>query len=116
LQQLKQAQLTIVELYQENRELRQRLSENTLKASASQGQEGNVTWIKSKLREEQDTIIQLCKTQRISEEINVNHFKECGPALENICATLANAQKRLKGNTVLQRQVINLKRCNWSLK
>jgi hypothetical protein len=36
-QHLKQAQLAIAELYQENRELRQRLAEKTLEASASQG-------------------------------------------------------------------------------
>jgi hypothetical protein len=50
------------------------------------------------------------------EERNTNHFKEFGPALENIHATLANEQKRLKVNVVLQRQIMNLKRCNLSLR
>jgi hypothetical protein len=115
-QQLKQAQLAIVELYQENRELRQQLAAKTLEASTSQGREGNMTWLKRQLREAQDTIIQLCEAQRMSEERNAKHFKECGPTLENVCAALASAQKRLKGNVVLQRQVMNMKRCNWSLR
>jgi hypothetical protein len=66
-QQLKQAQLTIVELYQENRELRQQLAENTLEVSASQGHEGNMMRLKRELRKVQDTIVQLCETQRLSE-------------------------------------------------
>jgi hypothetical protein len=103
-------------LYQENRELRQQLAEKTLEASTSQGREGNMTWLKRQLREAQDTIIQLCEAQRMSEERIAKHFKECGPAMENIHAALASAQKRLKGNTVLQRQVMNLKRHNWSLR
>ena len=52
----------------------------------------------------------------MSEEGIAKHFKECGPTMENIHTALASAQKRLKGNTVLQRQVMNLKRCNWSLR
>jgi hypothetical protein len=59
LQQLKQAQLAIADLYQENIELRQQLATKTLEASTSQGHEGNVTWLKRQLREAQDTIIQL---------------------------------------------------------
>jgi hypothetical protein len=70
-QQLKQAQLAIAELYQENRELRQQLAAKTLEVSASQGHEGNMTWLKRQLREAQDTIIQLRETQRMSEERNV---------------------------------------------
>ena len=61
-QQLKQVQLTIVELYQDNRELRHQLAMKTLKASAPQGREGNMTWLKRQLREAQDTIIQLHET------------------------------------------------------
>jgi hypothetical protein len=45
-QQLKQAKLAIIELYQENKELRQQLAINITKASATQGCEGNVTWLK----------------------------------------------------------------------
>jgi hypothetical protein len=83
-QQLKQAQLAIAELYQENRELRQQLAAKTLEASTSQGREGNVTWLKRQLREAQDTIIQLREAQRMSEERNAKHFKECGLAMENV--------------------------------
>jgi hypothetical protein len=75
-----------------------------------------MTWLKRHLREAQDTIIQLHETQRVSEERNENHFKECGPALESICGALVNTQKKLKGNAILQRQVMNMKWCNWSLR
>jgi hypothetical protein len=44
--QLKKEHLAISKLYQENRELRKQLVEKTLEASTSQGQEGNVTWLK----------------------------------------------------------------------
>jgi hypothetical protein len=83
-QQLKQAQLAIAELYQENRELRQQLAAKTLEASTSQGHEGNMTWLKRQLREAQDTIIQLREAQRMSEERNVKHFKECEPTMEKV--------------------------------
>jgi hypothetical protein len=56
-QQLKQAQLAIVELYQENRELRRQLTMKTLEVSTSQGHKGNVTWLKRQLIDSQDTII-----------------------------------------------------------
>jgi hypothetical protein len=58
-QQLKQAKLAIVELYQENRELRQQLATKTMEASTTQGHEGNVTWLKRQLREAHDMIVQL---------------------------------------------------------
>jgi hypothetical protein len=48
-------------------------------------------------------IIQLRKEHRMSEEIIVDHFKECGPTIENVCAALVSAQTKLKGNAVLQR-------------
>jgi hypothetical protein len=67
-QQLEQAQLAIVELYQENRELRRQLAAKTFEVSASQGREGNVTWLKRQLREAQDTIVQLREAHRVSEE------------------------------------------------
>jgi hypothetical protein len=51
----------------------------------------------------------------MSEEKNVKQFKECEPAMGKVGTTLAIVQKKMKGNTVLQRQVMNLKRCNWSL-
>jgi len=40
---MEKAQLTIVELYQENRELRKQLAVKTLEVSTSQGREGNMT-------------------------------------------------------------------------
>jgi hypothetical protein len=116
LQQLKQAQLAIAELYQQNRELRQQLAAKTLEVSASQGREGNATCLKRQLKEAQDTIIQLCETQMVSEERNVKHFRECVPAMEKVCTALASEQKKLKGNAILQRQVTNLKRRHWSLR
>jgi hypothetical protein len=66
--QLEQAQLTIAELYQENRELRWQLVAKNLEVSAPQGHEGNTTWLKRQLREAQDTIVQLREVQRVSEE------------------------------------------------
>jgi hypothetical protein len=93
-QQLKQAQLVVAELYQENRELRQQLAAKTLEMSASQGHEGNVTWLKRQLREAQDTIVQLHETQRLSEERNVKHFRECEATEEKVRAALASVQKK----------------------
>jgi hypothetical protein len=61
-------------------------------------------------------IIQLREEQRMSEEIIMEHFKECGPTMDNVHAALASAQKKLKGNAVLWRQVKNLKRRNRSLR
>ena len=54
-QQLKQAQLAVAEIYQENRELGQQLGEKTLEASTSQGCDRNVVWLKRHLREAQDS-------------------------------------------------------------
>jgi hypothetical protein len=34
-----------------------------------------VTWLKRQLREAQDTIIQLCEAQRMSEERNAKHLR-----------------------------------------
>jgi hypothetical protein len=96
--------------------LRQQLAAKTLEVSTSQGHEGNTTWLKRQLREAQDMIIQLRETQRVSEERNVKHFRECEPTMEKVCVALASTQKKLKGNVVLQRQVMNLKRRNWSLR
>jgi hypothetical protein len=113
---MKKGKLAIVEIYQENRELRQQLVSNTLESSTSHGREGNVTWLKRNLREAQDIIIQLREAQRMSEERNENHFEEFEPAMENIHVALASAHKKLKGNVVLQRQVMNLKKHNQSLR
>jgi len=62
-----------------------------------------VTWLKRQLMEAQDTIIQLHKTQRISKEKNVKHFKECEAVKEKVQMALASVHKKLKGNAVLQR-------------
>jgi hypothetical protein len=70
-QNLEKEKIDIVELYQENRELRQKLAENTLEVLAQQGREGNVTWLKRQLREVQDTILQLREAQRVVEEQNM---------------------------------------------
>jgi hypothetical protein len=56
-QQLKQAKLAITEIYQENMELRQQLVTKIMEASAVQGSEVNVAWLKRQLREVQDTIV-----------------------------------------------------------
>jgi hypothetical protein len=64
-QQLKQAKLAITELYQENMELRRQLATKTMEASAAQGREGNMAWLKRQLREVQDTIVQLREAQRL---------------------------------------------------
>jgi len=45
-QQMEQAQISIVEIYLENRELRWKLAAKTLEVSTSQGCEGNITWLK----------------------------------------------------------------------
>jgi len=81
-----------------------------LEVSTSKGHEGNMTWLKRQLREAQDTIIQLHETQRVLDERNVKHLRECEPTMEKVCTALARAQKNLKGNAVLQRQVMNQKR------
>jgi hypothetical protein len=52
----------------------------------------------------------------VSEERNEKHFRECELAMKKVCAALASAQKKMKGNTVLQRKVMNLKSKNWSLR
>jgi hypothetical protein len=90
-QQLKQAQLAIAELYQENKELRRQLAAKTLEVSASQGHEGNMTWLKRQLREAQDTIVQLREAQRTSEEQNAKYLREREAAGEKVREDLASA-------------------------
>jgi hypothetical protein len=48
-------------------ELRQQLTTKATEASVAQGQEENVAWLKRKLREAQDTIVQLREAQRLVE-------------------------------------------------
>jgi hypothetical protein len=56
-QQMKQANMAITEIYQEIMELRRQLASKTTEASAAQGREGNMAWLKMHLREAQDTIL-----------------------------------------------------------
>jgi hypothetical protein len=44
--------------------------------------------------EAQDTIVQLRETQRISEERNAKHFKECEATGEKFRAALSSTQKK----------------------
>jgi hypothetical protein len=67
-QQLEQANLAIAELYQENRELWHRLAEKDQEILSSQGHVGSTVWLQRRLREAQDTIVQLCEAQRMAEE------------------------------------------------
>jgi ribosomal protein S28E/S33 len=91
---LKKTQLAIANILQENKELRQQLAAKTLEVLASQGREGNMTWIKRQLIEAQDTITQLRKTQRLLEERNVKHFIEREVTGEKVRAALASMQKK----------------------
>jgi hypothetical protein len=93
-QQLKQAKLSIAKLYQENRKLRQQLATKITEASTTQGREGNATWLKRQLREAQDTIVQLREAQRLSEERNARHSRECEAVEEIARAALASEQKK----------------------
>jgi hypothetical protein len=65
--------------------------------------EKNVNWIKKQLREAQDVIIELREEHRMSEEKITEHFKECRQTIDNACATLSDAQSKLKRNAVLLR-------------
>jgi cell division septum initiation protein DivIVA len=58
----------IAELYQENRELRRRLAEKDQEIPSSQGHVGSTVWLQRRLREAQDTIVQLREAQRTTEE------------------------------------------------
>jgi hypothetical protein len=127
-QQLKKDQHIIAQLYQENKELKRKLTERTLEAQTPQskagqrsptsptGGEKNIKWLKKKLREAQDEIIKLREEKRISEEGIMNHYKKCRPAIDNACATISDAQSKLKRNATLLRQVRSLKRQNLSLR
>jgi hypothetical protein len=48
-----------------------------MEASAVQGHEGNVAWLKRNLREAQDTIVQLQEAQRLEKERHTKHSREC---------------------------------------
>jgi hypothetical protein len=72
--------------------------------------EKTIKWLNKQLREAQDLIIRLRESKRVSDLRFQRHFKECGPAINNACATLTNAQSKLRRNALLFRQVGNLKR------
>ena len=78
--------------------------------------EKNIRWMNKQLREAQNEIIKLREERRLIDDRTMRHFKECIPARENACATLSNAQSKLKRNATLLRQVGNLKRQNLSLR
>jgi hypothetical protein len=127
-QQLKQVQDVIAQCYQENRELRRQLAEKIIETPAPQSQAGqlsptsptaretNINWLKKQLIEVQDVIIELREEKRISEGRIMEHFKECKPAIDNACASLSDAQLKLKINGALLRQMKNLKRQILSLR
>jgi hypothetical protein len=57
-------------------------------------------------------IIEIREEQRVSEET----IKECIPTINDACASLTNAQSKLKSNAALLRQVKSLRKHNWSLR
>jgi len=67
-QKLEQAQVSLVELYLEDKELRWQFAERTLEVSASQGHKGKMKWLKMQLREAKDTIVQMREAQRALKE------------------------------------------------
>jgi hypothetical protein len=173
-QQLKKAQHIIAQFYQENRELKRKLTEKTLEEKTPQSKAGpmeemskgrkirqspkativskstspltrsstrksspdiqgkqatsqksppsptegekNIRWMNKQLREAQGKIIKLREERRLLDDRAMRHFKECILSRENACATLSNAQSKLKRNAALLRQVGNLKRQNLSLR
>jgi len=46
----------------------------------------------------------------------MEHFKKCRPSIDDACATLSDAQSKLKRNVALLRQVMSLKRQNLPLR
>jgi hypothetical protein len=86
-QQLEQAQLSIAELYQENRELWRQLVVQNQEVSTPPGHEGSTNWLKRQLREAQDTIVQLREAQRMMEEENIRTLQGAQSSLgEGPCA------------------------------
>lgn len=65
-QQIEQAQFSIVELYQENRELRHQLAEKTQRILPPQGRAGSTIWLQRQLQEPQDTIMELHEVQQMA--------------------------------------------------
>jgi len=65
-QQIEQAQFSIVELYQENRELQCQLAAKTQRIPPPQGCAGSTIWLQRQLREPQDTIMELREVQQMA--------------------------------------------------
>jgi hypothetical protein len=59
--------------------------------------------LKKHLREAQDVIIETREEKRISEERIMETFKECIPDIDDACASLSDAQSKLKRNSALLR-------------
>jgi hypothetical protein len=78
--------------------------------------EKTIKWMHKKLKEDQDLIIWLKESKRVSYISFQRHFKECGTVISNACATLTDAQSKLRRNALLFRKVGNLKRKNMSLR
>jgi hypothetical protein len=93
-QQLKQAKLAIVELYQENRELKRQLATKTVEALAAKSHRGSVTWIKRKLKEAQNVIVQLREAQRLEGEGHAEYPGESGAVEQEVHMALTFAQEK----------------------
>jgi hypothetical protein len=72
--------------------------------------------LKKQLREAQYEIIKLREEKRISEEGIMKHYKKCRPAIDDACATLSDAQSKLKRNAALLRQVRSLNEIKFVIK
>jgi hypothetical protein len=115
-QQLKQVQLAIFELYQENRELRKKLAERNVE---------NISVAESRRECElaQETAQRSARCDHSAVRGTEDVRGENHGALQRmwtghgkrLCGS-ASAQMKLKGNAVLRRQVKNMKRRNWSLR
>jgi hypothetical protein len=56
-------------------------------------------------KEAQDLINHLREEKRVSKHNMMKYFKECRPAIDNICEGLSNVGSKLKRNAALLRQV-----------
>jgi len=65
-----------------------------MEASAAQGHEGNIMWLKTQFQEAQDTIVQLREAQCLSEGRYAKHSKECEAAEEIARAALAGEKNK----------------------
>ena len=70
-QWLERAKLTIAKLYQDNKEMQRHLVTKDQEIPLSLGRVGSTVWLQRRLREAQDTIVQLCKAQQVAGEKNI---------------------------------------------